>query len=193
MTGTAVSKAIGRLSVREFAAHPAGSGPGELVRGNLRVMTPASGAHGRVAGAIFAAVNAFMEEWELGVCFPNNTGFELPALENTVRSPDMAFVRADRLPTNGIGSGYVALGPDLVVEVLSPSETASDLEEKLRDYRIAGTRLAWIIDPDKPVVVVRAVDAPERWLGIGDVLDGSTVLPGFSVPVARLFARLAPV
>lgn len=180
------------MSVAEFATHPASAGASELVRGDIRLMTPASGAHGAVAGAIFAALNAFIEARQLGVCFPDNTGFALPGLVDTVRSPDVAFVRADRLPAAGIGGGFLAVAPDLVVEILSPSETASELEDKLRDYRVAGTPLVWVVDVAKRVVCVRAVGATERWVDESGELDGDDVLPGFSVSVQKLFARLAP-
>jgi Uma2 family endonuclease len=180
------------VTAAEFEMHPAAAGPSELVRGEVRVMTPASGAHGLISGAIFAVVHAFVEQHALGICFSDNTGFRLPGIPDTVRSPDMAFVRASQVPAAGVGRGFFPAAPDLVVEVLSPSETASDLEEKLRDYLAAGTSLAWIIDPEKRVVCVRAGHAPDRWLGTGDILDGGDVLPGFAVPVARLFARLAP-
>jgi Uma2 family endonuclease len=155
-------------------------------------MTPASGAHGAVAGAIFAALNAFVEARQLGVCFPDNTGFALPGLDDTVRSPDVAFVRADRLPADGIGAGFVAAAPDLVVEVLSPTESASDLEDKLRDYRQAGTSLVWVVDPVKRIVCVRSAGAAERWIDETGELDGDTLLSGFSMPVRSVFARLAP-
>jgi Uma2 family endonuclease len=154
-------------------------------------MTPASGAHGMIAGTIFAAINAFAEANKLGVCFPDNTGFLLPGLGDTVRSPDAAFVRGDRLPAGGLGAGWVAVAPDLVIEILSPNETASELEEKLRDYRTAGTRLVWVIDPAARVVSVRSASAPECWVGEADSLDGGGVLPGFALPVAKIFARLA--
>jgi Uma2 family endonuclease len=175
----------------EFLTHAAASGPNELVRGEIRPMTPASGAHGVIAGTIFAALNAFVEARQLGQCFPDNTGFLLPGLGDTVRSPDVAFVAAAPLPQQGIGSGWLAVSPDLVVEILSPNETASELEEKVRDYHTAGTRLFWIVDPALRVVSVRNASAPERWVREGDALDGGNVLPGFTIPVAKLFARLA--
>ena len=179
------------VTAREFLSHAAAAGSSELVRGQVRVMTPASAAHGVVAGTIFAALNAFVESEHLGVCFPDNTGFLLPGLGDTVRSPDVAFVRAERLPEQGIGPGWMNVAPDLVVEVLSPTETASELEEKLRDYRAAGTRLAWIVDPTARIVSVRPTTAPESWLSEAETLDGGDVIPGFSLSVARVFARLA--
>jgi len=175
----------------EFLTHAAAAGPSELVRGEIRLMTPASGAHGVIAGTIFAAINAFVESGQLGQCFPGNTGFLLPGLGDTVRSPDTAFVRREQLPDGGIGSGWVSVAPDLVVEILSPSETASELEEKVRDYRAAGTRLIWVIDPATRIVSVRRTGGTDMRLTEIDVLDGGDVLPGFTIPVTRLFARLA--
>lgn len=83
------------------------------------------------------------------------------------------------------------MAPDLVVEVLSPSETASRLEEKLDDYRACGTPLIWVIDPARRTVMIIASDAPVRWLREGDTLDGGRVLPGFTCGVAELFEGVA--
>ena len=179
------------LTAAEFLVHPLAAGPSELVRGEIRVMTPAGGAHGAVVGALFRAVDAFVEERKLGLCFPDNTGFLLPGLGDTVRSPDVAYVAAGRLPSDGIGSGWMAVAPDIIAEILSPSETTQELEGKLRDYRTAGTRLIWIVDPVQRVVSVRDGERAEYVLKEGDILDGGSVLPGFAIPVARLFARLA--
>ena len=85
----------------------------------------------------------------------------------------------------------VRLAPDLVAEVLSKSDTASELEEKVADYLSAGTRLLWAIDPDKRRVAVHSPAAPTRWLHERDTLDGDDVVPGFTMPVAELFEGLA--
>ena len=134
------------VTAAEFLERSAADGPSELVRGAIHVMTPASGAHGAIAGTIFAALNAFVEAHQLGVCFPDNTGFLLPGLGDTVRSPDAAFVRTDALPPNGIGPGWISAAPDLVVEILSPNETAAELDAKVRDYFASGTRLLWVVN-----------------------------------------------
>jgi Uma2 family endonuclease len=137
------------------------------------------------------ALSTFVDDRQLGLCFSDNTGFELPGLDDTVRSPDTAFVRADRLPPHGVGEGWVPVAPDLVVEILSPRETAATLEEKLRDYRAAGTTLVWVIDPPTRTVSVREVGQPERRLAATDSLKGGTLLPGFSLPIATLFEGLS--
>jgi Uma2 family endonuclease len=180
-----------RVTSQEFLTHPLAAGRSELVRGDVRLMTPASGAHGVIAGRLFAALNAFVEERQLGQCFPDNTGFLLPGLGDTVRSPDVAFVDASRLGSDGIGPGWIAVAPDLAVEILSPNETAAELDAKLRDYRTAGTRLMCVVDPIRRVVSIRDGEWPERLVAESDTLDGGSVLPGFAIPVSRLFARLA--
>jgi Uma2 family endonuclease len=180
------------VTAAEFLVHPVAAAPSELVRGTIHVMSPAGGIHGLVAGRVFALINTFVEQHRLGLCFADNTGFELAGLPDTVRSPDAAFVSAARLPREGIGPGWMRATPDLVVEVLSPSETAAELEDKVDDYRTAGTRLFWIVDPATRTVSVRATGDPERRLTESETIDGGDVLPGFTFAIARLFEGLAP-
>lgn len=179
------------VTAADFLAHRAAAAASELVRGTVRVMTPASGAHGVVAGVLFAALNAFVEERQIGMCFPDNTGFQLPGLGDTVRSPDVAFVRAEQLPAGGIGSGWMTVAPDLVAEILSPNETPAELEAKVQDYLAAGTRLLWIIDPALRSVSIRRAAESEGHVREDGSIDGEEVLPGFVMNVERLFARLA--
>ena len=180
-----------RMTPEEYLHDPVSQGPGELVRGEARIMTPASPIHGKIVGRLFAALNDFVEAHDLGEVFPDNVGFELPGLDRTVRSPDVAFVRTDALPPNGLGAGWMPAAPDLAVEVLSPSETRAGLEEKLRDYQTAGTTLMWIVNPASRTVTVRNSRGEEETLSEQDVLTGGDLLPGFSLPIARLFAKLA--
>ncbi|CAN5308948.1 hypothetical protein BH09GEM1_BH09GEM1_18550 [soil metagenome] len=164
---------------------------GELVRGELRV-TPAPGApHGMIASSLTFFLSAHVRALKVGWVFSDNVGYQLIDLPRTVRRPDVSFVRADRLPAEGVGPGFLKLAPDLVVEVLSPSETASALEEKLDDYRACGTSLIWVVDPVRRTVMIIASDAPPRWVREGDRLDGGAVLPGFSCGVADIFVGVA--
>jgi Uma2 family endonuclease len=179
-----------RMTVREFAAHPAMQGPAELVRGEVHMMTPASGRHGLIVGELFAALRAFVNAHDLGVCVPDNVGFDLPGLRDTVRSPDVAFISKTRIPPEGIDLGFPKVSPDLVVEVLSPDETPAQLEAKLRDYFAAGTSLAWIVDPDTRSVRVREKGAPEIELARDETLVGGKTIPGFELPVSSVFAGL---
>ena len=183
------------LTAAEFLALPA-EGPSDLVRGEVRRMTRGSWAHAKVSGRVFLTLSAHVEPRALGECFGDNAGFRLtiPGDEtDTVRSPDAAFVRADRVPPDGIPFGWVPFAPDLAVEVLSPSDRASELQEKLDDYLAAGTTAVWVIDPARRTVEVHTADGRVRRLRDGDTLDGAPVLPDLLVAVADLFAGLARV
>ena len=193
------------LTADEFLAAPqSDTVRQELVRGELRSVSPAGGSHGRVGANLYDALMPFVRARRLGLCFFDGTGFLLPLppelqrrsrdgrARDTVRSPDVAFVRANRVPPAGFGAGWVPLAPDFAAEVLSPSETSSDTGEKLADYRAAGTRLLWVVDPAKRLVTIYAADAPTRWVREGETLDGGDVLPGFTLAVDALFEDVAP-
>jgi Uma2 family endonuclease len=180
-----------RITVEEFATHPSDKWS-ELVRGEVRLNPPPATRHGFVALRVALLLNQHVSSRALGAVFANGTGFELPHLEATVRGPDVSFVHRDQLPEGGIGEGWLNVAPDLVVEVLSPSESASDIEEKVSDYLTAGTRLIWIVDPDKRRVSVFTADGQARWLGDGATIDGGDVLPEFAAQVADFFEGLAP-
>ncbi len=80
--------------------------------------------------------------------------------------------------------------PDLAVEILSQSNTAEEMERKLREYFQAGVRLVWTIEPKTRTA--RAYTAAGAWTEIGSdsLLLGGEVLPGFELPLAQLFARV---
>jgi Uma2 family endonuclease len=180
------------MSPEEFLVYPlADDEQAELVRGELRVTPPPGAPHAVVASNLAFLLSAHVRKHRAGRVFSDGAGYQLPDLPNTVRVPDTSFVRADRLPPDGVGPGLMKLSPDLVVEVLSPSETASALEEKLDDYRVCGTPLIWVADPTRRTVMIVASDEPVRWLREGDRLDGGGVLPGFSCGVAELFEGVA--
>ena len=188
-----VARAGGMLmSPEEFLVYPMDDEEqGELVRGELRV-TPAPGApHGMITANLTFLLSAHVRERKVGWVFPDSVGYQLVDLPRTVRRPDVSFVRADRLPPEGVGPGFLKLAPDLAVEVLSPTETASALEETLDDYRACGTLLIWVVDPLRRTVMIIASDAQPRWSGAGGRLDGGAVLPGFNCAVADLFVGVA--
>ena len=175
----------------EFLVYPLSDVKAELVRGELRVTPPPGGPHGRTATNLILLLGAYLKGRGLGWVYADGVGYELAELPRTVRVPDVSFVRADRLPGEGIGPGLLKLAPDLAVEVLSPSESASELEEKLDDYRACGTPLIWVVDPVQRTVMIVASDAAVRWLREGETLDGGNVVPGFSCPVTELFEGIA--
>lgn len=129
------------LTALEFAAMPRGDGHSlELVRGRI-VREPRPGpVHGRVTARLAVRLGAFVERTGSGVVLVE-TGFALTTDPDTVRAPDLSFVARDRVPEGGYGDRYWRLAPDLAVEILSPSNTASYIQAKVLDYLDAGTRL----------------------------------------------------
>ncbi|HKO14847.1 MAG TPA: Uma2 family endonuclease [Gemmatimonadaceae bacterium] len=135
------------MTADQFLAYPLPDGKAELVRGELRVAPPAGGPHGVAASNLLLLLGAHVRQHRLGRVFADGVGYQLPGLSHTVRVPGGSFVRTDRLPDEGIGPGLLKFAPDLAIEVLSPSETASALQEKLDDYAASGTPLVWVVDP----------------------------------------------
>ena len=179
------------MTVEEFLASSVPDGKAELVRGELRVTPPPGAPHGVAGSNLVYTLTTHVRSHGLGRVFGDSFGYELVRLPRTVRVPDASFVRAERLPPEGIGPGLLKFAPDLAIEVLSPSESASELEEKLDDYLFSGTQLVWVVDPVRRTVMIVPADAPVRWVREGNTLDGGTVIPGFTCPVSEIFEGIA--
>ena len=155
----------------------------ELVRGRLVVSEPPGFEHGVIAMRIGARISAFVTGHQLGVVVASETGFTLARDPDTVRAPDIGFVRADRVP-EPLPRGYAELVPDLIVEVLSPGDRPGKVLSKVADWLEAGARLVWVIDPMRRVARVYRADGSEALKGGGDVLEGEDVLEGFTLALA---------
>jgi Uma2 family endonuclease len=173
----------------ELMALPKDGYKRELLRGDI-VMSPAGSEHGTIAVAICAELRAHVRRHKLGAVFDSSTGFRLTPED--VLSPDAAFVARVRLDAlRGIPRGFFPGAPDLVVEVLSPSDTLEFIHEKMARYFAHGARLGWVINPaERNALIYRGPDA-DRLLRANDALDGEDVLPGFRLPLAELFAELS--
>jgi Uma2 family endonuclease len=174
------------LSIEEFERLPDDEWPTELVRGRLVREPPAGMDHGRVEIRLAVLIANFADRHALGDVFSADTGYVLFEDPPTVRVPDVSFVSVARLPSPEDSIRFGRMAPDLAVEVISPSNTATEIIEKIADYLNAGTRLLWIVEPRRRCVTVHRADEV-RLLREGDELEGYEVLPGFSVPVARIF------
>jgi len=155
----------------------------ELIRGRLVVREPAGYRHGGVAARILVALGAHVFAQRLGEVLAAETGFTLERNPDTVRAPDVAFVRADRVP-NPIPPGFAELAPDLAVEVLSPDDRPGEVLSKVGAWLRAGTRLIWVVDPAKRTARIYRADGSITECRGDDVLDGEDVDPGFSSPLA---------
>ena len=159
----------------------------ELVRGELETMPLPGGRHGRIGSKILRRLGNHVEANDLGETYAAETGFLIERDPDTVRGADAAFVSRDRLAGLGDPAGHLPIAPDLVVEVVSPSDRPGRIETKLADWLAAGARLVWWMDPDRRAVVEHRPGVEPRTLGEADTLDGGDVVPGFRLPVADLF------
>ena len=175
------------LTAEELLRLPAKGYRYELVRGELLEM-PLSGAqHGVIAAQVAHRLTNFVDANRAGVVLGAETGFWIQRGPDTVRAPDAAFVASEHLPESGLPAGYFEVAPDLAVEVVSPNDTASEVQAKVEDWLRAGARLVWVVYPDsRSVTVFRSWD-DVRMLTAEDTLTGNPALPGFTCPVQELF------
>lgn len=157
----------------------------ELVRGELRMMIPPAYEHGRITFRMGYRLGQYVEPRKLGTILAAETGFLLSREPDTVRAPDVAFVRAEREP--GPIRGYFPGAPDLAVEVLSPEDRPGQVREKVLEWLAAGALAVWVVDPRERTVAVHAPNREPRVLGESEHLRGGEVLPGFELAVREIF------
>ena len=158
----------------------------ELVRGRLIVREPPGTRHGRVQSRLNFLVGGFVYSRKLGAVFGQDTGFRIASDPDTVRAPDLAFVRQERLALIE-PRGYAALAPDLVAEILSPEDGPGEVPAKIGEWLNAGVEIAWVIDPDRQTAQVYRSDGSVAAITRDGTLDGESVLPGLGVILAELF------
>ena len=159
----------------------------ELVRGELRKMSPAGHQHGRIALNVSASLFQHTRRHNLGTVYAAETGFLLAADPDLVRAPDAAFIRRERVEAAGEEEGFWRGSPDLAVEVISPFDSYAEVEEKVGDWLDAGTRMVLVVNPRTSTASVYRSRDDIHILTTDDVLDGGDVVPGWAVPVGDLF------
>jgi len=164
-----------------------GLGRCELVQGELIMMSPAGFEHGRIVARITAPLTDFVEDRSLGIVTGAETGFLIERDPDTVRAPDVGFVRAERVPPTP-KTGFFEGPPDLAVEVLSPSDAASDVLAKVHDWLSAGCQAVWVLDPATRTAVVHRMENRSVVSNTTDVLTDEDLLPHFRLAVERVFA-----
>lgn len=186
---------VGRMTIDELFALPDDGWQYELVDGRLVRMPFSGGEASRVAARLVIAVGVFVEARDLGAVTGADGEYDLTQpgdAGETALTPDAAFVRAERIPARDSAEYRRAwkLAPDIVAEIVSPSQYRPEMAAKARRYLAAGVRLVWMVWPKYSQVDVRRLgaDQPVATLSMGDALDGEDVLIGFSYPLAKLFA-----
>ncbi len=175
------------MTADELAQLPDDGMRHELVSGELRTMPPTGLDHAEHEIEIGASLKVHVKVRRLGRVYVGDPGFILRADPDTVRAPDVAFIRLDRLPDGRSPTGYYYGAPDLAVEVISPNDRYTQVEEKVAEWLEHGARLVFVVNPRRKSVAVHRPGEPIRVLGVGDVLDGEDVVPGWSMPLSDLF------
>lgn len=160
----------------------------ELVRGELKEMSPAGSEHGAIALNIGASFNIYVRQNGLGRTYTAETGFKVATDPDTVRVPDAAFVSRERVEAAGKVSGYFPGAPDLAVEVVSPNDRDSEVVEKSLSWLEYGCRMFVVAEPERRVVTVYRPLHDIHILTEKDTLDGADVILGWKLPVAEIFS-----
>ena len=158
----------------------------ELVRGKLIEMPPPGETHGVVLSRFGTAIGNYADSNDYGTVGDNH-GYRLESNPDTVRAPDVAWFGPGH-PAETT-EGYPERAPDLVVEIKSPSDTPRIVADRAQMWLNFGSKEVWYGDPENTTVTRYHPGVDPQILRVDDVLDGGDLLPGFSVPVWRLFRR----
>lgn len=161
----------------------------ELVEGRLMVREPVGLEHSWLAAELTAALRAHANppgEPPLGMVLVGDPGFWIERSPDTVRAPDVAFVRRDRWPTSDTHR-FGAFAPDLVIEIRSPSDRTGEVMFKVGQWLKAGVGVVWVVDPQRRSAQHFDTDDTIRMLGEHDTLDAAPVLPGLHIPLDALW------
>lgn len=175
------------ITAEQFFEMPDDNLRHDLVDGAVWSMSLAGGKHGAVAMRLGYLLFAHVNAHALGTVAAAETGFVLARNPDTVLGPDVAFVRASRVPQEGVPRGYWPLAPHLAVEIYSPGDRPGEMARKVAAYLRAGTQLVWVLYPARRMVVAHEPDGMSRTLTDDEVLDGGQVVPGFTCPVRTLW------
>src|SRR4051812_39978984 len=159
----------------------------EVVRGELRTMSPAGDEHSRIAARFVGYWHIHLADNNLGEVYGADVGFLLARDPDTVRSPDAAFISRKRFDAIGPTEKYRPSAPDLVVEVISPNDIYGVVDAKVTEWLEAGARMVIVVNPRWHTATVHRPNMPVRVLTIEDTLDGEDVLPGWRLPLSKLF------
>ena len=160
---------------------------GELIRGELSETMPAGHRHGKIVMNLGAELRNFVKPRKLGTPVASDSGVLLERDPDTVRAPDIAFFSSEKIPLDTDIPGYAESVPDLVVEVASPGDSRTAVNDKALMWLRYGARLVWVVYPEARAVDVHREGRPVAALGESDALDGMDVLPGFSCLIRDVF------
>ncbi len=156
-------------------------------KGRLIVMSPTGSETGRLNGNLFAQVWNWNRQTKLGEVFDSSTGFRLSS--GAIRSPDVSWIALERWNSLSEGQkrGFAPIDPDLVIELISPTDNLEDLQQKMSEYISCGVKLGWLINPDAKEVEIYRVGQNKQVINNPSSLSGEELLPGLTVDLADIF------
>lgn len=161
----------------------------ELVRGEVREMTPAGSRHGRIGARILSRLESCVAAGGLGEVYNADTGFRLFESPDTVRAPDVSFVSRERADAVGDIEEFWPGAPDLAIEVISPTDSYGEVDEKVAEYLEAGCRMVVVVNPRRRTAAVYRSRSDIVLLTENDALDGGDVVPGWTLPLREVFPQ----
>jgi Uma2 family endonuclease len=182
-----VSAATELLTAEDLLKKPRDGYRYELAKGELIKEPPAGNIHGKRTMRLGWRLAHHVEANELGAVFAAETGFRLATNPDTVRAPDVAFITRTRIEELGEFEGFWPGAPDLAVEVISPGDSYTEVNEKANEYLSAGATAVWVVDERRRTITVCRSLTDITILTEGDVLEGGDIIPGFSCAVAEVF------
>jgi Uma2 family endonuclease len=173
------------LTLEEFAQLPGDGLRHEISEGELICMAPAKFLHTLVVVAVFEVLQVYLKQRGGARAFPE-AGYVLSHDPLTIRQPDVSVLSAERIRATDV-DGYVEGAPELAIEIVSPSQSAEDLEVKVQQYLRSGGKQVWVVYPITRRVHIFLASGEVTILNETQKLDAGDLLPGFSVKVADLF------
>ena len=175
------------ITVDELLEMDAKGKRGELIRGVFCPIMSAGEEHGAVVVNLVLLLGAVIKPNRLGRLLASDSGVRVETNPDTVREPDIAFISSERRLPGSVVRGYTEIPPDLVVEVVSPSDSMREVNDKARMWIDVGVHVVWVLWPETKMIEIHRPDEPVVTLRENDTLTGLDVLPQFTCPVKDIF------
>ena len=164
-------------------------GPCELIDGRIVPLSPTGGEHGSIEGNLAYLLNTYVRPRSLGWVLAGEVGIYTRRDPDRVRAADVAFVSREQ--SSAIPSGFLDLPPELVAEIVSPSDRWQDLREKIDEYFCIGVHSLWIVEPKTRAILVYSSPTTVAELGGSQSIAASASLAGLEIPVSEVFRDVA--
>jgi len=184
-----VAETQSRLISGEELFTMGGIGPCELIDGRIVAMSPTGQEHGTIEINVALALKAFASSGRLGTVMGGEIGIYTRRNPDRVRAADVILISNARRAQAPPSAGYLTVAPEVIVEILSPTDLWQEVRKKIEEYFAIGTEQVWIVEPaNKALLVYRSPTSASKY-GEEDTLTGEGILNGLTLPVAPLFAE----